>query len=66
MSQNINNTPKKDSVYSKYRRRIEMLIEESHMDNIWADQIQDRVDVAYMTQKLTDRQYDELCGMLPQ
>ena len=66
MSQNTNTTTALENVYSKHRRQIAALLEEQRMDDIWADRIQDRVDVAYMTRKLTDKQYDELCGMLPQ
>lgn len=61
-----NEYTKPENVHSKCRRQISMLLEEQRMDDIWADMIQDRVDVAYMTRKLTDQQYDELCGMLPQ
>ena len=66
MSQQNETNAKIENVYSKHRRQIAALLEEQRMDDIWADRIQDRVDVAYMTRKLTDKQYDELCGMLPQ
>lgn len=52
-------------VYQKYRRRIELLMEEQRMDDYWADHIQDKVDVAFMTRKMTGEQYNELCNMLP-
>ena len=66
MSQQNKNTELEKAVFSKYRRQISVLLEEQRMDDYWADHIQDKVDVAYMTRKLTDQQYDELCGMLPQ